>query len=205
LLKAGVREHDVLRQLREATHQLPMARMQICPEQGQFMRLLIELMGARKTLEIGTFTGYSALCVALSLPSDGQIIACDVSTEWTDMAKRYWELAKVSQKIDLRIAPALETLDNLLQQGQTGTFDFVFIDADKQNYPRYYEKSLALLRVGGLVAIDNVLWDGKVANPNCDDAQTSSIRQLNDVVMADERVTVSMIPVGDGLTLARKR
>lgn len=179
--------------------------MQISPEQGQFMRLLIEILGAKKTLDIGTFTGYSALCVALSLPKDGKVIACDTNVEWTNMAQQCWGEAGVSHKIDLKLAPALQTLDKLLEDGERNTFDFAFIDADKQNYISYYERSLALLRTGGLIAIDNVLWGGQVADPAIHDSDTVIIRELNAKLLMDDRVTISMLTIGDGLTLARKR
>ncbi len=203
--KISLREPEVLRKLREQTHKMSMSQMQISPEQGQFMRLLIELMQARKALEIGVFTGYSTLSVALSLPMDGQIIACDVNVEWTKIAKRFWEEAGVAPKIDLRLAPALQTLQELIDGGQSGTFDFAFIDADKANYNEYYEKTLILLRRGGLVAIDNVLWDGKVADLAVQDRDTVALRELNRKLLGDERVTVSMLTIGDGLTLALKR
>ncbi len=205
LQQVSLREPDVLKNLRAQTHKMSMSQMQISPEQGQFMRLLMELMGARKTLDIGTFTGYSALSVAFGLPDDGKVIACDINGEWTGIAKRFWEMSGVGHRIDLRLAPALETLQGLLDSGEAGTFDFAFIDADKANYPHYYELSLQLLRQGGLIAIDNVLWSGKVADPSENDSNTKVIRQLNAKVAVDERVTISMLPVGDGLTLARKR
>lgn len=205
LQKISLREADVLKKLRDVTHKLGSARMQISPEQGQFMALLIELLGAKKTLDIGTFTGYSALAVALALPNDGKVVACDVNVEWTDIAKKFWEQGGVANKIDLRIAPALETLQKLIDNGEADTFDFAFIDADKANYPNYYEKSLALLRKGGLIAIDNVLWGGSVADPKDNTKDTIAIRAINETVHQDERVTISMIPIGDGLTLARKR
>lgn len=201
----SLRETEVLKKLREETHKLPLGHMQICPEQGQFMRFLVEILNAKKTLDIGTFTGYSALVVALSLPEDGKVIACDTSEEWTTIAKRYWQEAGVANKIELRLAPALETLDALLQDGKANTFDFSFIDADKQNYATYYEKSLQLLRIGGVVAIDNTLWGGEVADPGINDSQTNNIRKFNKKILIDERVTISMLPIGDGLTLARKR
>lgn len=204
LQQISLREPDVLKQLREQTHKMSMSQMQISPEQGQFMRLLIELMGARKTIEIGVFTGYSAMSVALALPDDGRIIACDVNPEWTKIAKRFWEMAKVAHKIDLCLAPALDTLNALLDQGEANSFDFVFIDADKANYIEYYEKSLSLVRPGGLIAIDNVLWSGKVADSTQLDENTSIIRQLNEKILHDERVSISLVPIGDGLTLARK-
>lgn len=201
----SLREPDALKKLRQETQKMSAARMQISPEQGQFMRLLIEMLGAKKTLDIGTFTGYSALSVALSLPKDGKVITCDLSDEWTSIAEKFWEMAGVSHKIDLKLAPAIQTLDRLLASGQANTFDFSFIDADKTNYDAYYEKSLALLRVGGLVAIDNVLWGGSVADPLMNDKDTISIRELNSKILIDERVTISMLPIGDGLTLARKK
>lgn len=201
----SLRENDILKQLREETNSAFEVRMQISPEQGQFMRLLVEMLNAKKTLDIGTFTGYSALSVALSLPDDGKVIACDTNVEWTNMAARFWEMAKVAHKVDLRLGPAIQTLDQLIADGQEGTFDFAFIDADKQNYISYYEKSLSLLRVGGLIAIDNVLWGGQVADSSFNDSDTLIIRELNSKIVVDERVTISMLPVGDGLTLARKR
>ncbi len=205
LLKVSLREPAVLQELREETYRSTNFNMQISPEQGQFMALLMELLNARKTLDIGTFTGYSALVVALALPVDGKVIACDVNTEWTDIAKRFWQKAGMADKIELRIAPALETLQSLLDHGEASTFDFAFIDADKANYADYYEKSLQLLRRGGLIAIDNVLWDGDVANPTVNDAPTRAIRAINSKLLKDERVTLSLLPIGDGLTLARKR
>jgi len=205
VLSVTSREPDVLARLREETAGLEWARMQIGPDQGQFMALLVELMGARRTLEVGVFTGYSSLAVALALPEDGRVLACDVSEEWTAIARRYWEEAGVAHKIDLRLAPALETLDGLLAAGEAGRFDFAFIDADKENYDAYYERCLALLRRGGLLAIDNVLWDGAVIDPAKDDKDTNAIRALNAKLHRDERVTLSLVPVGDGLTLARKR
>lgn len=179
--------------------------MQISPEQGQFMGLLIELMGATKTLEIGVFTGYSVLSVALALPANGKVVACDINVEWTKIAQKYWKLAGMSDKIDLRLAPALETLDALLENGEGETFDFAFIDADKANYMHYYKKSLELVRPGGLIAIDNTLWSGKVADPSIQDRDTNIIRELNAKLLADERITLSLLPIGDGLSLARKR
>lgn len=199
------REPALLRRLREETARHPRAGMQISPEQGQFMTVLVELMGARKTLEVGVFTGYSSLIVALALPPDGRITALDVSEEFTSMARRYWAEAGVADKIDLQLAPATETLDRLLAEGQAGTYDFAFIDADKTNYDAYYERCLKLLRPGGLIAIDNVLWNGDVADPRENDPDTVALRALNAKVHADERVTMSMVPIGDGLTLARKR
>ncbi len=205
LLRASLREPEVLRRLREETATMPMALMQIAPEQGQFMALLIELIGAKRTLEIGVFTGYSSLWVALALPPDGQIVACDVNGEWTAVARRYWRDAGVADKIDLRLAPALETLDALLEAGAAGSFDFAFVDAKKTEYVEYYERVLELLRPGGLVAVDNVLWSGSVADPAKDDDDTTAIRAFNGKLRDDERVSLSLVPIADGLTLARKR
>jgi predicted O-methyltransferase YrrM len=205
LLSVSLREPEILLQLREETARLPNAMMQISPEQGQFMALLVELLGATKTLEIGVFTGYSSLCVALALPPNGKIVACDVSEEYTAVARRYWEAGGVAHKIDLRVAPALETLDELLAAGQAETFDFSFIDADKGNYEGYYERSLQLVRPGGLIAVDNVLWSGRVADPQNQDSSTKTIRAFNEKLHHDERVTLSLVPIADGLTLARKR
>jgi predicted O-methyltransferase YrrM len=204
LLNASLRENDVLRRLRAETAANPRAMMQISPEQGQFMQLLIQLSGARKTLEVGVFTGYSALAVALALPENGKVVACDISEEWTNIAKRYWQEAGVADRIDLRLAPAQETLASLID-GESGSFDFAFIDADKGNYGVYYEQALQLLKPGGLLAIDNVLWNGAVADPDIHDADTEAIRALNAKIHADERVTLSLVPIGDGLTLAVKR
>ncbi|GIK96547.1 MAG: O-methyltransferase [Alphaproteobacteria bacterium] len=205
LVEAALREPPLLRELREETSRLSASNMQIAPEQGQFMALLAELVGARRAIEIGTFTGYSALCVARALPADGRLIACDISEEYTAVARRYWERAGIAGKIDLRIAPAIETLDRLLADGQSGSFDFGFIDADKQNYDAYYERTLALLRPGGLLAVDNVLWDGQVADLTDTTPETTAIRALNTRIREDERVSMSLVPVGDGLLLARKR
>lgn len=202
----SVREPEILTQLRAETQGLPGAEMQIAPEQGQFMALLVQLLGARRTLEVGVFTGYSALVVALALPEDGQVIACDVDPNMGAIAQRYWQAAGVADKIDFRLGPALETLDQLLADGQAGTFDFAFIDADKRNYPDYYERCLQLVRVGGLVAIDNVLWSGRVAaEATTDDLSTAVIRAFNAQVYQDERVSLSMVAIADGLTLALKR
>jgi len=205
LLSVSLREPDVLRRLREETAGHPQAAMQIAPEQGQFMGLLVRLLGARKCLEIGVFTGYSALAVALALPFDGRLVACDVSEEFTAIARRYWEEAGVDPIIRLHLAPAVETLDGLLADGEGGTFDFAFIDADKVNYAGYFERALELLRPGGLVVVDNVLWDGKVADATVNDPDTAAIRALNESLLGDERIDLSLLPVGDGLTLARKR
>ena len=205
LLAVSSREPDVLRRLREETAALPNAGMQIGPEQGQFMALLIRLMGARKTLEVGVFTGYSSLAVALALPADGRIVACDVSEEWTAIARRYWAEAGVADKIALRLGPAVETLDALLAGGEANSFDFAFVDADKENYDRYYERALQLVRPGGLIAIDNVLSGGRVADPDAQGASVAAIRALNAKLHRDERVDLSLVPIGDGLTLALKR
>jgi caffeoyl-CoA O-methyltransferase len=205
LLAHSSRESPLLARLREETARLPQARMQISPEQGQFLQLLIGLVGARHALEVGVFTGYSSLCVALALPGDGRLVACDVSEEWTGIARRYWREAGVAAKVDLRIAPALVTLESLVAAGEAGRFDFAFIDADKANYLAYYEHALALVRRGGLIAVDNTLWSGKVADPAVNDQDTVRIRELNDFIHRDERVAMSMLPIGDGLTLARKR
>jgi predicted O-methyltransferase YrrM len=205
LVDTSVRETEVARRLREETQKLPAAQMQIGPDQGQFLQLLVQLIGARKTLEVGVFTGYSSLWVALGLPEDGRIIACDVSEEYTSVARRYWKEAGLDHKIDLRLGPALETLDDLLANGQAETFDFAFIDADKSNYDNYYERALKLLRTGGLIAIDNTIWSGRVADPNDSDKDTVAIRTLNEKLHHDERVALSMLTVGDGLTLAMKK
>ena len=205
LRRVSLREPDVMRRLRERTASVPEARMQITPEQGQFMQLLVQMLDARKTLEVGVFTGYSSLAVALALPPDGRVTACDVSEEWTSIGKPYWQEAGVTHKIDLHLAPAVETLDRLIADGQQGTYDFAFIDADKANYDRYYERALVLVRVGGLIGIDNVLWHSKVIDPSVNDADTIAIRDLNEKIHGDERVGLSLIPIGDGLTLARKR
>ena len=205
LRRISLREPDVMRRLRERTASVPEARMQITPEQGQFMQLLVQMQDARKTLEVGVFTGYSSLAVALALPPDGRVTACDVSEEWTSIGKPYWQEAGVAHKIDLHLAPAVETLDRLIADGQQGTYDFAFIDADKANYDRYYERALVLVRVGGLIGIDNVLWHSKVIDPSVNDADTMAIRDLNEKIHGDERITVNLIPIGDGLTLARKR
>ncbi len=201
----SLRESPLLLALREETSALTQRSMQISPEQGQFMALLARLTGARRCLEVGVFTGYSSLATALALPDDGSIVACDVSEEWTAVARRYWKEAGVAHKIELRLAPATETLDNLLAQGRAGTFDFAFIDADKTNYLAYYERTLALLRTGGLALVDNTLWSGRVADPEVADADTVALRHFNEVLHRDERVDLSLLPMGDGLTLVRKR
>lgn len=205
LRSVGVREAPVLSRLREETQALPMGQMQIAPEQGALMQLLVQLIGVRRYLEIGVFTGYSALSVALALPDDGRILACDISAEWTAVARRYWQQAGQEHKIDLRLAPALDTLDGLLKAGQAASFDLAFIDADKQNYDGYYERALALVRPGGLIAIDNVLWGGAVADPTYQDAETVAIRTLNAKLREDDRIALAMVPIGDGVSLAWKR
>jgi len=205
LLSVSLREPDLLRRLREETAALPNARMQIAPEQGQFMALLVQLTGAKRCLEVGVFTGYSSLAVALALPDDGRIVACDVSEEWTTVARRYWSAAGVTHKIDLRLAPALETLEGLLAAGEGGSYDFAFLDADKENYLRYYGLALELVRPGGLIVADNTLWSGRVIDPSNDEATTVALRRFNETLHTDDRIDLSLVPVGDGLTLARKR
>jgi predicted O-methyltransferase YrrM len=205
LLRWGVHEPEVLARLREETGSHPRRQMQIGPEQGQFLRLLVELVGARRCLEIGTFTGYSSLSVALALPPDGSIVCCDVSEEFTAIARRYWQEAGVADKVDLRIAPALETLDALIADGGEGTFDMAFIDADKGNYPHYWERCVRLVRRGGVIAVDNVLWGGSVADASDRSPDTQAIRTLNERVHGDERVTAVTLPVADGMTIARVR
>lgn len=205
LLGVSLREPPLLARLREETAEMPLAVMQISPEQGQFMALLAELIGARRVLEVGTFTGYSALAVALALPADGRIVACDVNEDTTAVARRYWAEAGVADKIELRLGPAVDTLEALLADGGGETFDFAFIDADKVNYDAYYEGALALLRQGGLMVIDNVLWSGAVADPERQDADTSALRALNAKLHDDQRISLSLLPVSDGITLARKR
>jgi predicted O-methyltransferase YrrM len=199
-----LREPEPLRKLRDESQSHPLASMQTSPEQGQFLHLMVRVLRAKKTLEVGVFMGYSSTWVALALPADGKIVACDVSEEYTSRARQTWREAGVEGKIDLRIAPALETLDGLIAAGQSGTFDFAFIDADKTNYGNYYERALALLRPGGLVAIDNVLWDGKVIDPADRDKDTEAIRAFNRKLRDDTRVAISMATMGDGLTLACK-
>ena len=205
LLSVSLREPDVLCRLREETAKMPQHNMQISPEQGQFMALLVELTGARKCLEVGTFTGYSTLSLALALPEDGQIVACDISEEFTSRAKPYWQEAGVARKIDLRLGPALETLDALIADGESGAFDFAFIDADKVNYQGYFQRALDLIRRGGLILVDNVLWSGAVVDPARDDEDTEAIRAFNQACAGDPRISLSLVPIGDGLTLARKR
>lgn len=203
MLNNSLRESKACSALRKATEDIEYSAMQVSPEQGQFMALLVSLIQVRKAIEVGTYTGYSALCVAQALPEDGTLIACDISETWTAVGRTYWEQAGVADKIDLRIAPAVDTLTAL--QEESGTFDFAFIDADKVNYLQYYELVLNLLRPGGVVLIDNVLWSGAVADEDNQEESTQAIRAVNEHIHADHRVDVSMLPVGDGLTLARKR
>jgi predicted O-methyltransferase YrrM len=200
----SLREHPALAALREATREHAHATMQIGPDQGQFMAWLVRLMGARRTIEVGTFTGYSALAVALALPPDGKVLACDISDEYTRVGRPFWEQAGVAGKIELVLAPALQTLDERLERGEAGSHDFAFIDADKANYDHYYERCLELLRPGGVIAFDNMLWGGAVALPS-KDADTTALQALNDKLHRDERVDLSLLTVGDGLALVRKR
>ena len=204
LLGHSLREHPEQTALREATRSHARAGMQISPEQGQFMSLLVKLIGARRTIEIGTFTGYSALTVALALPADGKVLACDISEAYTSIGKPFWQRAGVADKIELVIAPATETLDARIAAGESGRYDFAFIDADKTGYDAYYERCLQLVRAGGLIAIDNTLWGGDVAKPAEDD-DTRALQALNDKLHHDERIDMALLPIGDGLTLARKR
>jgi len=205
LLAQSLRETPIQRELRELTLKHELARMQIAPEQGQFMALLVELIGAKRIVEIGTFTGYSALCMAQAMPAQGRLLCCDISEEWTAIGIPFWERAGVRERIDLRIAPALDTLDILLDQGAAGSYDMAFIDADKTRYQDYYERCLTLLRPGGLVMFDNTLWGGAVADPAERNDDTEALRRLNADLLEDGRVSVSLVPIGDGLTLARKR
>lgn len=209
LRTVGMREDVDQKMLRDATLSHPdsskMSMMQISPEQGQFMTLLVELLGAKRYLEIGVFTGYSALTVAKAMGPEGRIVALDVSEEFTAIAREHWEKAGVADQIDLRLAPAIDSLEAMLRAGEHNTFDMAFIDADKGNYSAYYEAALKLVRPGGLIGIDNVLWNGSVADPMDQRPDTEAIRTVNTLVAGDERVTVSMVPIGDGLTLAKKR
>jgi caffeoyl-CoA O-methyltransferase len=205
LLRVGVREPDVLRRLREHTASLPQSDMQIAPEQGAFMAWLVGLAGVRRCLEVGTFTGYSALAVALALPPDGTVLCCDVSEEWTRIARRFWAEAGMSDRIELRLGPALGTLDGLLADGQAGSFDYAFVDAAKAEYPAYYDRLIDLLRPDGIMLWDNVLWDGEVIRPEADDPDVRGIRELNERLAVDERIDVAMLPLADGVTLVRKR
>ena len=205
LLKVSLREPPILKRLRNETARHPKHSMQISPEQGQFMRMLIHLMGASRCIEVGVFTGYSSLSVALALPHAGRIVACDVSEEYTLVAKRYWKQAGVDGKIDLHIGPALATLDAMLRRGEAGRYDFAFIDADKRNYLNYYRRLLRLVRPGGLIAVDNVLWSGRVTESRDRSIDTLAIRRFNKVLQSDKRIELSLVPIGDGLTLARKQ
>ena len=204
LIDHSIREHPAQAALRAATASHPHAGMQISPEQAQFMALLVKLIGAQRAIEVGVFTGYSALSVALALPTEGRLLACDISDEYTRVGRPYWQEAGVAHKIDLRLAPALATLDGELAAGRAGHYDFAFIDADKSGYDGYYERCLQLLRAGGLIAIDNTLWSGSVARPS-KDADTQALQRLNAKLHRDERIDLSLLPIGDGLTLARKR
>jgi caffeoyl-CoA O-methyltransferase len=201
----GVREPEILARLREETAAHPQGQMQIPPEQGQLFDILIRLTGARRALEIGVFTGYSSLATALALPEDGMLVACDISEEFTAIARRYWELAGVQHKIELHIGPAIHTLDRLIANGCSGTFDFAFIDADKPSYPSYYERCLKLIRSGGLILLDNMLQHGRVMAENNQEPNVVAIRELNQLIHRDQRVDALLLPFGDGLTLARKR
>lgn len=205
MVRTTVRDDDILRRLREETLQTGWGMMQIAPDQGQFMALLTRLAGARRALEVGVFTGYSSLCVARALGEGGSLVALDVSEEWTAIARRYWAEAGVADRIDLRLAPAVESLERLVAEGRAGSFDIAFIDADKENYDTYYERALVLVRQGGLILIDNVLWGGAVIDDGDQSADTLAIRAINDKVGADDRVDMAMVPTGDGLTIARKR
>ena len=204
VLATTFRDDPLLSDLRAETARMSEGRMQISPDQGQFMAMLVKLIGAKRAIEVGVFTGYSSLCVARSLPVNGLLVACDTSVDYTDVARRYWQRAGVADRIDLRIGPAVETLDRIIREGGSGTFDFAFIDADKANYPRYYERCLQLLRTGGLVLVDNALWGGHVADPERNDVTTSTLRNLNLFAGRDSRVDVSLLTIGDGLLLARK-
>ena len=205
LLDVSLRETPLLKRLRDETQALPMARWQVAPEQGQFLALLVKLAGARRLLEVGTFTGYSALCMAAALPADGSLMCCDIPGDYNAIARRYWQEAGLAGRIDLRLAPALETLAELERQGQGEQFDLVFIDADKANYPSYLEHALRLLRVGGLAVFDNTLWSGRVLETSPESADTRAIQALNLALKEDVRVDLSLLPIGDGLTLCRKR
>lgn len=205
LLSVSLREDPLLAELREETARLPQHNMQIAPEQGQFMAMMARLVGARRYIEVGTFTGYSALAMAQAMPQDGRIIACDISKEWTDIARRYWQRAGVDDRILLELRPAIETLDELIVSGCEDSFDMAFIDADKTAYIDYFERCVDLVRPGGLVLIDNTLWDGKVADARISDEDTEAIRAFNAYVRDREEIDLSLLPIGDGLTLVRKR
>jgi predicted O-methyltransferase YrrM len=205
LLRVGVDEPPLLARLRAETARHPRAQMQIAPEQGALLALLVELIDARRCLEIGTFTGYSSLAVALAMAPDGRLVCCDVSDEYTSVARRYWAEAGVAERVDLRLGPAVDSLDRLLAEGAAGTFDLAFIDADKGGYPAYWERCLELVRLGGVIAIDNVLWSGRVADPGDTSDDTRAMRRLNELVAADDRVRHVMLPVADGMTIAVRR
>ncbi|MDC0148768.1 class I SAM-dependent methyltransferase [Rhodospirillales bacterium] len=204
MLDISLREPDVLRRLRDETAKHPMAIMQISPEQGQLMQMLVRMLDAKNCIEVGVFTGYSSLVVALALPADGRIVACDISEDYTAVGEPFWEDAGVRGKIDLRIAPATETLDAMITAGETGDYDFAFIDADKPGYPEYFERCLSLLRVGGVIAVDNIFMDGNAADPDTTSENAQAMRKFNAMLKDDTRVELSLIPIGDGLTLARK-
>ena len=205
LLRVSLRESDVMRRLREETAKMPFAGLQVSPEQGQFMSFLVEALGVVNALEVGVFTGYSSLAVATALPENGRLVACDVNDDWTRIARRYWREAGVEHKVELRLGSGVETLEALSREGKDGTFDFAFIDADKESYVDYYERCLSLVRRGGVIAFDNVLWNGAVADPSEQGTATVALRRLNDLLTNDARVTLAMLPIGDGLTLVRRR
>lgn len=205
LLEVSLREPELLRELRTRTAALEDSRMQISPEQGQFMGLLTKIAGVTNAIEIGVFTGYSTLSIALALPDQGRLVACDIDENATTIARQFWQRCGVEHKIDFRLGPGIETLDSLLAQGRAGDFQLAFIDADKENTPVYYEKLLELLQPGGLVLVDNTLWSGRVADPDNQDKDTNAIRAFNSALKSDERVDISLVPIGDGLTMARKR
>ncbi len=204
LLDVSVDEDPVARALRARTATLEEHYMQISPEQGQFFKLLLRMMNAQQVIEVGTYTGYSALCMAQMVGVRGQVVCCDISEEWTAIGREFWQQAGVAERIDLRLAPALETLEQMRQAGEAGRFDFAFIDADKGNYQAYYEHLLDLIRPGGVIAVDNTLWSGRVADPSEQESDTVAIREFNRMLASDSRVMVSLVPIGDGLTLARK-
>ena len=205
LLENSLRDDELLHELREETARDPMARMQIAPEQGQLMALLVNLIGARNIIEVGTFTGYSSLCMARALPENGYLLCCDIAEHWTNIARRYWDKANVAHKIELQLAPATETLQAQLEAGREGHFDMAFIDADKENYRHYYELCLQLLRPNGLILFDNMLWSGRVADAQFNDEDTVALREMNQMLLNDARVDISLLPMADGITLVRKR
>jgi caffeoyl-CoA O-methyltransferase len=205
VVRVGTREPHLLARLREETAAIPQHGMQVAPEQGAFLALLVELIGARRCIEVGTFTGYSSLAVALALPEGGRLVCCDVSEEWTALARKYWNEAGVADKIDLRLAPAAETLDQLLEAGENDVYDFAFVDADKAGYDGYYERLLRLVRPGGLITFDNTLWHGRVLDEGSTDEDTRALQSLNEKLAGDERITVCLVPFADGVTLARRR